>query len=595
MLRKSILFAFLAALFALLCACGGAGEEANVSIAAPTPDPTVAVVVATIPVQAVTPTPTLTPEPTPEPTAEPRPTNHMGEAEYRALMMDVTSLRLVSLAGKSITLYEQPSEDAASVTLRNENTDPARSELIVLGEHTADDGTLFYQVRAAFSDAEGYVLADRTRKSVLSEEQISGFGLLARPGCAVYRSWNEDSVILAREGYHAVRVLGSYRDFYYVVTQNGVRGFVDAEQVQMLDRARIEQYLADGQLPDSAEMFSLSAFTDTLEAMAGREAASAEALIVSELTRAGLFFSPGYYTYFQKRFTDEYLYPQGYYLDPVYNSLLFKLWNSAGDQVFFDGHETQWAYIADYAHAQRGDLLFFAEYGKGDTAVVKSSQVVFRGRYSGYVTACGVYLGDDRMLTVSNGVVEIVENLSATDRFRYFDCARRILSNVMDKKEHMNEQLIAAIYDRLGTPYSQAEEARTGDRSYDCSGIICWVWRSMGFTSNSRNQSVRMEMTTASGLSNLKKLYRGDEVVSLSLINELPEMSEDIAKLERGDLVFLLNESRSRIRHVMVYLGNGHVIHSTTVYGNYRGTLVAIFREELQKLYYHALRISEFT
>ena len=51
---------------------------------------------------------------------------------------------------------------------------------------------------------------------------------------------------------------------------------------------------------------------------------------------------------------------------------------------------------------------------------------------------------------------------------------------------------------------------------------------------------------------------------------------EDIARLERGDLVFLLNEKHSRIGHVMIYLGGGNVIHSTTVSDDYRGTLFDI-------------------
>ena len=61
--------------------------------------------------------------------------------------------------------------------------------------------------------------------------------------------------------------------------------------------------------------------------------------------------------------------------------------------------------------------------------------------------------------------------------------------------------------------------------------------------------------------------------------------------MERGDLVFLLNEKHSRIGHVMIYLGDGNVIHSTTVSDDYRGTLVAGFRPELQELYSCATRI----
>ena len=41
----------------------------------------------------------------------------------------------------------------------------------------------------------------------------------------------------------------------------------------------------------------------------------------------------------------------------------------------------------------------------------------------------------------------------------------------------------------------------------------------------------------------------------------------------------------------MVYLGNNTVIHSTTIDGRYRGTLVAQFRTHLQYLYYCSRRI----
>jgi hypothetical protein len=45
----------------------------------------------------------------------------------------------------------------------------------------------------------------------------------------------------------------------------------------------------------------------------------------------------------------------------------------------------------------------------------------------------------------------------------------------------------------------------------------------------------------------------------------------------------------------MVYLGNNTVIHSTTIEGNYRGTLVAQFRNHLQGLYTSSRRIASIT
>jgi cell wall-associated NlpC family hydrolase len=64
-----------------------------------------------------------------------------------------------------------------------------------------------------------------------------------------------------------------------------------------------------------------------------------------------------------------------------------------------------------------------------------------------------------------------------------------------------------------------------------------------------------------------------------------------LTDLKRGDLIFLVGETQPRISHVMLYLGDMRVIHSTTVTDFYRGTLVAGFRPELQGLYANALRM----
>ena len=98
--------------------------------------------------------------------------------------------------------------------------------------------------------------------------------------------------------------------------------------------------------------------------------------------------------------------------------------------------------------------------------------------------------------------------------------------------------------------------------------------------------------TTASGLAHIERLYRGEEEIAFHKLNERLRAVEDIARLERGDVVFLYNERGSRIGHVMVCLGGGNVIHSTTVTELYEGTLVAGFRPELQELYACARRFS---
>ena len=71
----------------------------------------------------------------------------------------------------------------------------------------------------------------------------------------------------------------------------------------------------------------------------------------------------------------------------------------------------------------------------------------------------------------------------------------------------------------------------------------------------------------------------------------LPSMD----RLRRGDLIFLRKElPRARVGHVMIYLGEGRVIHSTHITNiddEYGGTVVAFSRPELQRLYETAVRI----
>ena len=60
--------------------------------------------------------------------------------------------------------------------------------------------------------------------------------------------------------------------------------------------------------------------------------------------------------------------------------------------------------------------------------------------------------------------------------------------------------------------------------------------------------------------------------------------------------MFLRKEAdNGRVGHVMVYLGDGRVIHSTTIDEDHGGTVVAFFRPELQQLYQTSLRIDTIT
>lgn len=563
----------------LLCACQKEVSAPAAETAAPTFTP--------VPTATPTPTPTATPEPTPEPTPTPRATIYLGEAEADALLLSQDEVVLLRARTSSAVAYASLPDSGDAEGSFSPDDDALYCPILKLGEETAADGTQFYRIRFGYDGSEAYMEARYLRQSDLMEGAVSGFALMQRPGCALFCTTKEDSELAAREDYHAVRLLAQTETRSYVVTQEGNCGYIATELLAPITREQLETYFSLGQIADSAETFSVETFVSELETLAGTAAPSTEELLVEQLTRQGLFFSPGYYNFLTKPLGNAELYPQMLYQDAVYNSLLFKLWNSAGNLVTCEGAETQWAYIADAAQVQRGDLLFFSDYASTDTAVVEGVAVVLRGQHSGYVTSCGVCLGDGQMLTVENGTV-VIRQITDGD-LAAFDCARRIHPAVTDRKAHIIETMIATIYDRLGTPYNNI--VRTGDRSYDCSGIVSWTLRTMDFYRYNRERKSEMKETTAAGFSNTTKFYCGDLQIDLEYLSEELGTLSDIERLERGDFVFLRNADRHSVGHIMIYLGEGNVIHSTTIDDTYRGTLVAGFREELQQLYHCATRI----
>ena len=526
-----------------------------------------------------------TPEPietaTPEPTAEP--VDHIGRRARDNLLLQLPTLKLVGFKG-AILLYQEASERSESTKLVNKMTDRSLNELIIVGEQTSADGDLFYQIRTAFSGETGYVLAEDTIPSTLAASGVSGYALMQCANCTIMKAPDEESPVLAQESFHAARILGSYKNFSYVITEDGNMGYVKPDQLKQIDAATLEQYLSSGSTPAATGAFDI----ENLISYAKRQtqAASTEELIFDGLTRMGVYFNPGYYTFYHKELTDLKQYPIGYH-DEVYDSTLFQLWNTAGNLAYYDDHEMQWSYIPANGSLERGDLLFFAEYGSGDTVEVEKYLVVLRGPDSGYVTACGIYLGNDQMLWVKDGTVATVDQVTSSPIWKYFDSARRIHTEVTDPKSHLIESMISSIYDRLGTPYNNF--CRMGETSYDCSGIVGWSFRRAGATQLKGNQQFRE--TTASGLAHLEALYYEGKTLKFDYVAGSSRDQATIPLLERGDLIFLLGESHARISHVMIYLGNMRVIHSTTVTDFYRGTLVAGFREELQGLYTNAIRI----
>lgn len=561
----------------LLAGCAGGGFLSGTPSPAPVAQTATPHVVA---FSAGTPEPT--PSPTPEPT--PEPVDHMGQRVRDNLLTNLEQLKLVSFSS-SIDLYEEASTKAESKALVNRTTDRSISDLIVLSETTSPEGKLFYQVRAAFSDATGYVLEKDTRDSKLALSGVSSYALMIVPGCSMMKSPDEESAVLSQESYHAARILGLYRDFYYVITEDGNCGFVKPDQLKLIDAATLETYLASGVSPKAEEAFDIENLISYAEAQS--VAISTESLIYDGLTRLGFYFNPGYYQFFQKDLSDLVQYPIGYRED-VYNSSLFKLWNSCGNLAYYEDHPTQWQHVARGDALERGDLLFFAEYGAGDTVEVETYEVVLRGPDSGYITSCGIYLGNDSMLWVRAGQVETVSQLSASPIWAYFDSARRIQPEVTDDISNLLESMISSAYDRLGTPYNNF--CRMGETSYDCSGLIGWSLRRAGAT-QIKSGDKQFRETTASGLAHLEQLYYKGVKYSMEYVSKSSGDVTTLPLLQRGDLIFLIGESQPRISHVMLYLGDMRVIHSTTVTDFYRGTLIAGFRPELQGLYANALRL----
>ena len=105
--------------------------------------------------------------------------------------------------------------------------------------------------------------------------------------------------------------------------------------------------------------------------------------------------------------------------------------------------------------------------------------------------------------------------------------------------------------------------------------------------------------TNASGFSKINHYYwhyKRHIYLSCPIPRDEEKGLTDMTVLERGDLVFLRKEAqKARVGHVMVYLGKGRVIHSTFIDEEYGGTVVALFRPELQLLYQNALRIERIT
>lgn len=540
-----------------------------------------------IPVPTATPVPTDTPEPTPTPSPTPVPYDAELESQRRAaLLVEADHLDFVSTRGNNPAVLSEPQSGTDRIYPFHRSDAIYQYEWIVL-EQVDTKFNSFYHVRAIGADAEGYINVNSVNPSQLRAPE-STYAMMVRPNGLIYCGRTTDATIVAHANYAPLRVFGVDDRFAMVVTPEGKTGYAELGQIQFVDQETFDAYLHQS-CETSDARFDREALPELGMEYIDEPYENPAEFVYALLSRAGLHFNDVYYRYYQKPLDRTDLYPHSLYRDAVYNTLMFKLFNSSGQHVTSNGNETEWAYIHNYEDLEPGDLVFFCDTtGKGD-AVVKHVEVVIHGDYSGDVTDCGVYLGEDRMLTVRKGKVC---ELAIDPVMQYeFDSARRIYPSIVDEKAHFIENMIAAIYDRLGTPYSNAK--RVGDASYDCSGIINWVLRGYDYNEFKNPSTVPIEITAAS-FGHLEVLYSPKNELHFVDTGVHERDEESLSKLERGDLVLLLNESRTRIGHIMCYLGDMTVIHSTRIEGNYRGTLVAKFRNHLQGLYASSIRIDSF-
>ena len=404
----------------------------------------------------------------------------------------------------------------------------------------------------------------------------------------------EKSPVKGRESFHLFYIHNVYnRQYYYVTTQEGLTGYVKASQCVILTQEDTDRYFdAVQQLQRTVDFYSPDALIRELQP--GEDEGSMADRIYAALGRLGLDFDPFYYQVYQKQLDNDERYPM-FYKSPVYNSLLFKLFNTVGTLVYYDGQPTQWEYIPSDGTLEKGDILFFSEpLEKGSSGVLDGYEFVMKGPFSGALTGCGVYMGDGKALLLRSGQIKAVD--WTDDLKASLDCARRIHLEVFDEKQLIIEEMIAQTYDCLGTPYNNFQ--RQGEYSFDCSGLISWLLIRMEITPALYGRQP-FKGTNASGFSRIDHYYwhyKRHIYLKNPVTRDPKQGLPDMDALQRGDLVFLRKVANdSKVGHVMIYLGKGRVIHSTQIEEEYNGTVVAFFRPELQLLYQNALRIDRIT
>ena len=537
--------------------------------------------------------------PTPKPTASPAPTGTPLALLRQDVLWDVESNLLTYREASAPAfirttrngrIYTEPDLSSSRLRLFTNEEDSCRLELALLSDEPVYDekGQRYYHVRQMQTGLEGYLPEKYARDTQLTLTEKAGFAVMLFSDTALRLGPDVSCAAASRESYHFVRFLYECGDFSYVITQEGSIGFIKTAELLPVTEKDILACAAEAKkLLPCTELYSPEAFVKTLLEI--EEAESGAELIYTALSALGLDFNPYYYRFFAKDLANVIRYPK-FYKDGVYNSLAFKLFNTAGNLVLYNGQSTQWAYLEKGAALEKGDLLFFADT-EGGEALAPEVEVAFRGPCSGYITGCGVYLGENKALTVENGTVAVTENFTSSPLYEALDCGRRIHTAVFDEKQLLTERLISLIYDQLGTPYVTDG---TGEYAFDCSGLLYWCYERLSYSAADAPLSP-LPRTTAQGFASKTAYGWGGRLLTYTRPVEKEAGRASLEGFKRGDIVFLLSEKGGRVGHVMVCLGNGYVIHSTRINRNYSGTLVAKFRPALQRIYYTSLRLDSIS
>jgi cell wall-associated NlpC family hydrolase len=187
----------------------------------------------------------------------------------------------------------------------------------------------------------------------------------------------------------------------------------------------------------------------------------------------------------------------------VFKMLDYKMPRALDDQFKMDK-----PLIKSLANVTEGDVLFF---GKGKDPSFSA-----------------IYIGDDKIVMASKSKDEVVTYNIDTYRSQFIG-ARRVL----DQNDQKRVKLVLTARKYLGTPYDfGAKYGQT--RTFDCSSFMKWIFTKYDI--------------------------------------ELPRVSRDQAKegkyvsksnLDTGDLVFFTTkDSKGKIGHVGMYVGNGMMIHT---------------------------------